>query len=159
MALETGAAARRPTSRSSRPSPRCLPLRPEREAEARAGAGRSAVARLVMRPFERQVLDRAADADPVAYLRAARIQQLARQVPDRLGILALEHVEKAAIERLVDDEMREAAGADDADPLVLGVALDRGADRLAESVATPWGRLVRRVVGVDADRHDRHHVL
>src|SRR5689334_15598749 len=60
----------------------CL-LRPEGEAEAGAGAGGGAVTRLVERPFEREVLDRAGDADPVADLRAARIQLLARQVLDR----------------------------------------------------------------------------
>src|ERR1700732_4837077 len=81
--------------------------RPEGETEAGAGAGRGAVARLVERPFEREMLDRAGDADPVADLGAARIELLARQGLDRRGILALHHVEEAAVERLVDDEMRQ----------------------------------------------------
>ena len=61
----------------------------------------------------------------------------------------------AAVELLVDDEMAEPARADDADPRVAGIALDRLADRLAELVAAPRRRLVRREVGVDEDRHDR----
>src|SRR5258708_6786354 len=61
--------------------------RPEGEAEAGAGAGWGAVARLIQRPFEREVLDRAGDADPVADLRATRIELFARQGLDRGGIL------------------------------------------------------------------------
>src|SRR5439155_17709671 len=85
--------------------------RPEGEAEAGAGAGRGAVARLVQRPFEREVLDRAGDADPVADLRAARIEFLARQGLDAGSVLALQKIDKAAVERLVDDEMRQPARA------------------------------------------------
>src|ERR1700722_3404052 len=137
----------------------CSNSRPEGEAEAGARPGGRAVARLVMRPFEREVLDGAADANPVADFRAAGIEQLARQVLDRVGVLAPEHLDEAAVERLVDDEMRETTRCDDADPLIAGHAFDRLADRLAELVAAPRRRLVWRVVGVDADRHDRHHVL
>src|SRR6266851_2914723 len=82
-------------------------LRPEGETEPGAGAGRRAVARLVERPFERQVLDRAGDADPVADLRTARIELFARQPLDAGSVLAAEQVEEAAVERLVDDEMRQ----------------------------------------------------
>src|SRR5437016_10707868 len=85
--------------------------RPEGEAEAGAGAGRGAVARLVERPFEREMLDRAGDADPVADLRAAGIEFLARQRLDPAGVLVQEQVDKAAVERLVDDEMRQPARA------------------------------------------------
>ena len=105
------------------------------------------------------MLDRARETDPVADLGAAGIEFLARQGLDASGVVALQHVDKAAVERLVDDKMRQPAGADDADPLVLRIALDGGADRLAELVAAPRRRLVRRVVGVDADRHDRHDIL
>src|SRR6266568_5837791 len=87
-------------------------LRPEREAEPGAGSGRRAVARLVERPFERQMLDRAGNADPVTDLRAARIELLARQPLDGCGILAAEQIEKAAVERLVDNEMRQPARGD-----------------------------------------------
>src|SRR3984893_3527835 len=133
--------------------------RPEGETETGAGAGRGAVARLVERPFEREVLDRAGDADPVADLRAARIEFFARQRLDPCGVLALQQVDKATVERLVDDEMRQPARAGDSEPDVARITLDRGADRLAELVAAPRDRLVRRVIGVDADRHDRHDVL
>src|SRR5438045_6338972 len=110
-------------------------LRPEGEAEAGAGAGRGAVARLVERPFEREMLDRAGDGDPVADLRAAGIEFFARQALNGAGVLAAQHVEKAAVERLVDDEMRQPARADDADPRIARIAFDRGADRLAKPVA------------------------
>src|SRR5580700_6083637 len=133
--------------------------RPEGETEAGAGAGRGAVARLVERPFEREVLDRPGDADPVADLGAPGIELLSRQRLDRGGILVAQQVDKAAVQRLVDDEMRQPARAGDADPGIARIALDRGADRLAELVAASRGRLVRRVIGVDADRHDRHGVL
>src|ERR1700693_3637501 len=72
-------------------------LRPEREAEAGAGARRGAVARLVERPFEREMLDRAGDADPVADFRAARVELFARQGLERLGVLLTEQVEEAAV--------------------------------------------------------------
>src|SRR6266567_2014384 len=134
-------------------------LRPEREAEPGAGAGRGAIARLVERPFEREMLDRAGDANPVADLRAARIEFFARQPLDRGRVLAAEQVEEAAVERLVDDEMRQPARGDDADPRVARVGFDGGADRLPEPIAAPRRRLVRRVIGVDADRHDRHDLL
>src|SRR5690348_15640890 len=52
--------------------------RPEGEAETGAGAGRCAIAGLVDRPFERQVLDCAGDADPIADLGATRVELLAR---------------------------------------------------------------------------------
>src|SRR6267154_1874142 len=133
--------------------------RPEGEAEAGAGAGRGAITGLVQRPFQRQVLDRAGDADPVADLGAAGVELLARQSLDARAVLAPHHVDEAAVERLVDDEMRQPARADDADPLVAGIAFDGGADRLAELVAARRGRLVWRVVGVDADRHDWHDFL
>src|SRR5439155_3581800 len=119
--------------------------RPEGEAEAGAGAGRGAVARLVERPFERQVLDRAGDADPVADLRAARIELLSWQPLDRGAVLAAEQVEEAAVERLVHDEMRQPARGDDADPGVARIGFDGGADRLPQPVAAPRCRLVRRV--------------
>src|SRR6266567_4043715 len=134
-------------------------LRPEREAEPGAGAGRGAIARLVERPFEREMLDRAGDANPVADLRAARIEFFARQPLDRGRVLAAEQVEEAAVERLVDDEMREPARGDDADPRIARIGFDRGADRLAEPIAASRRRLVRRIVGVDADRDDRHDLL
>src|SRR5208282_5530268 len=132
------------------------PSRPECEAEPGAGAGRGAVARFVERPFERQVLDGAGDADPVADLRAARIQLLARQALDRRGVLLAEEVEEAAVEHLIDDEMRQPARPDDADPRVARIGFDGGAERLPQPVAAPRRRLVRRIVCVDADRHDRH---
>src|SRR3954464_6453767 len=100
--------------------------------------------------------DGAGDADPVADFRTAGIELFARQALDRGGILAAQHVDKAAIEYLVDDEMRQPAGADDPDPDIAGIGLNCGADRLAELVAATRGRLVRRVVGVDADWHDWH---
>src|SRR5690242_14041319 len=131
-------------------------LRPECEAEPGAGAGRRAVAGLVKRPFEREMLDCAGEADPIADLGAAGVELVARQRLNGGGIVPLEHVDKAAVERLVHDKMRQPARPDDADPLVLGIALDGRADRLPELVAAPRRRLVRRVVGVDADRHDRH---
>src|SRR5215469_3133557 len=134
-------------------------LCPECETKTGAGPGGRAIARLVKRPFEREMLDRAGDADPVSDLGAAGVQQLARQVLDRLAVAALQHVEKAAVERFVDDKMRQPARRDDADALVARVTLDRGADRLAELVTAARSRLVGRVVGVDADRHDRHHLL
>src|SRR5258706_10508271 len=133
--------------------------RPEGEAEAGAGAGRGAITGLVQRPFQRQVRDRAGDADPVADLGAAGVELLARQCLDRRRILAPHHVDEAAVQRLVNDEMRQPARADDADPLVAGITFDRGADRLAELVAAPRRRLVRRGVGVDADRKDRPDFL
>src|SRR5215204_3972138 len=83
-------------------------LRPECEAEAGAGAGGGAVARLIERPFEREVLDRASDADPVADLGAAGVELLARQGLDRGAVIAAQHVDKAAVEVLVDDEMAES---------------------------------------------------
>src|SRR5215212_6257512 len=73
----------------------CVLSGPEREAEAGAGAGRGAVAGLVERPFEREMLDRAGDSDPVADLGAAGIQLLARQGLDRIAVLAAQHVDKA----------------------------------------------------------------
>src|SRR5207248_9062002 len=100
------------------------------------------------------MLDGAGGADPVADLGAAGIQLLARQVLDRRAVLPAQHVDKAAVERLVDDEMRQPARADDADALVAGIALDGGADRLAELVAAARRRLVRRAEGVSADRRD-----
>src|ERR1700724_316358 len=118
--------------------------RPEGEAEAGAGAGRGAVARLVERPFEREVLDRAGDADPVADLGAARVELLARQGLDPGGVLVAQQVDKAAVQRLVDDEVRQPARAGDADPDVARITLHRGADRLAELVAAPRDRLGRR---------------
>src|SRR6266478_1681362 len=133
--------------------------RPEREAEPGAGSGRRAIARLVERPFERQMLDRAGNADPVADLRAARIELFTRQALDRCGILAAEQVKEAAVERLVHDEMRQPTRGDDADPRVARIGVDGGADRLAQPIAAPRRRLVRRIVGVDADRDDRHDLL
>src|SRR5436190_16065671 len=92
--------------------------RPESETEAGAGAGRGAIARLVERPFERQMLDRAGDRDPVADLGAAGIQFLAREGLDAGGVLVAQPVDEAAVGRLVDDEMRLPARSDDADPLI-----------------------------------------
>src|SRR5260370_22728784 len=129
--------------------------RPEGETEAGAGAGRGAVTRFIERPFEREVLDRAGDADPVADLGAARIEFFTRQRLNPGGVLVAQQIHKAAFQRLVDDEMRQPARAGNPDPDVAGVALDRGADRLAELVAAPRGRLVRRVIGVCADRAAR----
>src|SRR6202035_604474 len=100
----------------------------------------------VERPFKREMLDRAGDADPVADLRAARIEFFARQRLDPGRILVPQQIDKAAVERLVDDEMRQPTRTGDADPDVGGVALDRGADRLAELVAAPRGRLVWWVI-------------
>src|SRR3989441_4520301 len=90
--------------------------RPEGEAEAGAGAGRGGVARLVERPFEREVLDRAGDADPVADLGAPRIEFFTRQGLDGRRVLALQQVDKATVERLVDDKMRQPARTGNADP-------------------------------------------
>src|SRR5690348_280015 len=146
-------------SRADRHSQPMGLLRPEGKAEPGAGAGRRAIAGLVERPFEREMLNRAGEADPVADLGAAGVELVAWQRLDSGGIVPLEHVDKAAVERLVHDKMRQPARPDDADPLVLGIALDGRADRLPELVAAPRRRLVRRVVGVDADRHDRHDIL
>src|SRR5437762_3780756 len=68
-------------------------LRPKRETETGTGSGRRAIAWLVERPFERQMLDRAGDADPVADLRTARIEFFTRQPLDGSGVLAAEEVE------------------------------------------------------------------
>src|SRR5258708_23350690 len=126
--------------------------RPEGEAEAGAGAGRGAITGLVQRPFQRQVLDRAGDADPVADLGAAGVELLARQCLDRPGVVATHHVDEAAVQRLVNDEMRQPARSDDADPLVAGITFDRGADRRAELVAAPRRRLARRAGGGCGER-------
>ena len=72
-----------------------------------------------------------------------------------LGILAGAGVENAAVEVFVDDEMAEPARADDADPRVARITLHRLPDCLAELVAAPRRRLVRRKVGVEEHRHDR----
>src|SRR5207244_3486143 len=45
---------------------RGVSLRPVRKAQSGPGAGRRAIARLVERPFEREMLDRTGDGDPVA---------------------------------------------------------------------------------------------
>src|SRR5437764_738867 len=82
-------------------------------------------------------LDRAGHRDPVADLRAAGIEFFARQSLNGGSILALQHIEKTAVERLVDDEMRQPAGADDADPRVARMAFDRRPDRLSQAIAAP----------------------
>src|SRR5712691_8047285 len=68
-------------------------LRPIGESQAGAGAGRGAVAGLIERPFEREMLDRAGDRDPVADLRAAGIEFFTRQGLDRRGVLAAQQVD------------------------------------------------------------------
>src|SRR5437660_320343 len=50
---------------------------------------------------------------------------------------------------------RSSSADDAADPRVARIALDRLPDRLAELVAPPRRRLVRRKVGVDEHRHYR----
>src|SRR5260370_28993438 len=94
------------------------------------------------------MLDGAGDADPHADLRAAGVELAPRQGLQRIGILAGAGVENAAVEVFVDDEMAEPAGSDDADPGVARIALHRLADRLAELVAAPRRRLVRRGIGI-----------
>ncbi len=101
------------------------------------------------------MLDGAGDANPHADLRAAGIELAPRQGLQRVGILAGAGIEKAAVEILVDNEVAEAAGADNANPRVARIALHRLPDRLAELVAAPRRRLVRRKVGIDEHRHDR----
>src|SRR5580704_4563979 len=129
--------------------------RPEGEAEAGARPGRRAVSGHVAGPGEIEMLDGAGDADPHADLRAAGVELVPRQCLQRLGILAGARVENAAVEVFVDDEVTEPAGSDDADPGVARIVLHRLPDRLAELVAAPRRRLVRRKVGVDEHRHHR----
>src|ERR1700730_8152761 len=129
--------------------------RPEGEAEAGARPGRRAVSGHVAGPGEIEMLDGAGDADPHADLRAAGVELVPRQCLQRLGILAGARVENAAVEVFVDDEVTEPAGADDADPRVARIALHRLPDRLAELVAAPRRRLVRREIGIDEHRHHR----
>src|ERR1041385_584609 len=105
-------------SRADRHSQPMGLLRPEGKAEPGAGAGRRAIAGLVERPFEREMLNRAGEADPVADLGAAGVELVAWQRLDSGGIVPLEHVDKAPVERLVHDKMRQPARPDDADPLV-----------------------------------------
>src|SRR5580658_4969206 len=67
------------------------------EAEAGAGAGRGAIARLVMPPFQRQVLDCTGEADPVADLGAAGVEFFARRRQQRIAVLAGERVDYPAV--------------------------------------------------------------
>src|SRR5690348_10900725 len=126
------------------PEWRVLSSRPEGKAEAGAGTGRCPVARDIARPGDIEMLGGAGDADPHADLGAAGVELMPRQGLQRLGILADAGVEQSAVELLVDDEMAEAARADNAHPRIAGIALDRLADRLAQLVAAPRRRLVRR---------------
>src|SRR5437763_6097344 len=66
-------------------------LRPESTTKPGAGAGGRAVAGLVERPFEREMLDRARETDPVADLGAAGIEVLARQGLDFCGVVTIQH--------------------------------------------------------------------
>src|SRR6516165_8388391 len=129
--------------------------RPIGEAEPGARAGGGAVAGDIMRPGHVEVLDGTADADPHADLGAAGIELFARQRLQRFAVLVRQGVDDPAVELFVDDKMAEPARADDADASVIRIALDRLADRLAELPAAPRRRLVRRVIGVEEDRHDR----
>ncbi len=90
-------------------------LFPQREAHAAAGAGGRAIARDVFLPDVLQVPGGAGHRDPVADFRIAGIELLHRDRRQRLAVIALERVEHAAVEFLVDGEMAQAAGGEDAD--------------------------------------------
>src|SRR5690349_21550508 len=132
---------------------------PEGKAEAGARAGGRAVARYIARPFDVEMLRGTGGADPHADLRAAGIELVPRQGLQRIGVLARAGVDDLAVELLVDDEMAEPAGADDADAGVTGVALYRLANGLAKLIAAPRRRLVRREIGGDEHRNHRQRLV
>ncbi len=88
----------------------------ERHAATRAG-GR-AVARHVVAPVRPQPLGGAGDGDPVADLRIAGIQLGHRDRSQSIEIARSDGRENAGVQFLVDGEMTEPAGCDDADARV-----------------------------------------
>ena len=60
-----------------------------------------------------------------------------------------------AVEGFIDDEVREAARCDHADPHVRIVRRHRAPQRPAEVVASRRRRLVRRIETIHEQRHDR----
>src|SRR6266404_4187471 len=143
---------RRPRTGSAKQSRRS---RPVDKTEAGAGPRRCAIAGRIARPLDIEMLRGARSTDPHADLRAARVELLARQGPQCLGVVAATGVDDRAVERLVHDEMAEPARADDADAGVVWIALDRRADRLTQPIAAPRGRLGRREIRVEQYRHHR----
>src|SRR5262249_2396826 len=135
------------------------PSGPAGEAEACPGAGWRAIAGTIVQPAESEMLERAGDAYPVADFGVPRIELLARQGVQGGRILLAQRPDDLAAELLVDGEVAEPTGRYDADPQALRIAFDRLANRLAEPVAAPRRRLIRRVICVEHDRNDRHCVL
>ena len=97
--------------------------------------------------------------DPEGLARIGNMELVARQGLHEGAVLVRERLEDGAVEVLVDEEMAQAPRRHHAHPRLAWKRLDRAAHRLAEPVAAARRRLVRRVVGVDRDRHDRNDVF
>ena len=82
-----------------------------------------------------------------------------RQGLQEFGVLVGAGLEDGAVEILVDQKVAQASGSDDADARVARIGLDRLADGLAELVAAPRPRLVRREICVEEYRHDGNRFL
>src|SRR5215831_17287627 len=154
-ARSSGARRRLPTW-SARKGPKALA--PAREAQTDAGPGGGPVRGGVRNPLEIEMRGGTRHDDPIADLRASRLQPARVQARKELEVLSLERVDHQVVERLVDHEMRQAARGDEPDSQVFRERLDQLLQRLAQAHAALRQRRVRRVVGVEEDRHDRQHL-
>ena len=80
---------------------------------------------------------------------AAGIEEIACRIPGATSI------EQPAIEFLVDREVAETSGGQNADTRLSGKAAHGLRNRPAERVAALRPRLVGREIGIQRDRHDR----
>ena len=131
-----------------------LPLCPLGKGHAAPRACRGAVAGHIVKDFHFQVLHRPCGGDPVADLRAARLETFQRQRCDGVDVFVLERLEYLAIQLLIDHEMAEPARAKDRDPRLALPGFNGVPERDPEVIGPPWPRLIGRIVGV---LHDRHH--
>src|SRR3954462_2045094 len=97
---------------------------PMGEAQAGSCSRECAIAGRVVHPLQVEMLERAGGADPVANLGVSRIELLAGQRLERVGVFFAERANDAAIEGFIDRGVTEPAGGDEPDPQVLRVALD-----------------------------------
>ena len=96
----------------------------------------------------------ARDRQPIAHFRRARVQAIGGDAAQSLRILVAQGLQHHAVKLLVDGEMAQAAGAQNAKARVAGICFHGLRDGAAKIVAARGARLVGRKISVDGDRHD-----
>src|SRR5207247_10653735 len=94
---------------------------PSGEGEPDAGSCRRAIRRRIGNPAQVEIGGGARHDDPVAYLRAPRLQPARIEACEEIQILPPQCLDDRAVQILRDDEMAQSSGGHPADAELLGM--------------------------------------